>query len=80
MTYNAPGRSGLRQKQLPSNQPTDFQVRVHVLEARKLFGNGSLNPVVKITCGKEIQHTTTQKGTINPIFDEVLSEALIHVP
>ena len=71
VTYNAPGGSSVKHKQLLSNQPTDFQVRVHILEARKLFGNGSINPVVKVTCGKEVQHTSTQKSTINPIFDEV---------
>ena len=71
VTYTAPGGSGVKHKL--SNQPTDFQVRVHVLEARKLLGNGSINPVVKITCGKEVQHTSTQKGTINPMFDEVSS-------
>lgn len=48
----------------------DFQVRVHVLEARKLVGSG-LNPVVKVACGKDIQQTSTQKGTNNPMFDEV---------
>ena len=53
-----------------ANRPVDFQVRVHVLEARRLSGSG-LNPVVKITCGKEIQQTSTQRGTSNPYFDEV---------
>lgn len=61
-------RGGQRQK-LP-NKPTDFQVRVHVLEARKLVGSG-LNPVVKVACGKDIQQTSTQKGTNNPVWDEV---------
>ena len=70
VTYEAPG--GLQvQKKLPSNQPMDFQVRVHVVEARKLFGDGSVNPVVKVACGNEVQHTSTQRGTISPIFDEV---------
>ena len=52
------------------NRLTDFQVRVHVLEARRLVGS-CLNPVVKVVCGKEIQQTSTQKGTNNPFFDEV---------
>ena len=41
-----------------------------MLEARKLVGSG-LNPVVKVACGKDIQQTSTQKGTNNPMFDEV---------
>ena len=47
-----------------------LQVRVHILEARKLIGGG-LNPVVKVVCGKEIKETSTQKGTNNPFWDEV---------
>ena len=47
-----------------------MQVRMHFLEARKLIG-GSLNPVVKVVCGKEIKETSTQKGTNNPFWDEV---------
>jgi len=43
---------------------------MHFLEARKLIG-GSLNPVVKVVCGKEIKETSTQKGTSNPFWDEV---------
>ena len=57
-----------------ADRPVDFQVRVHVLEARRLAGSG-LNPVVKIACGKETQQTSTQRGTNNPYFDEV-SEVL----
>jgi hypothetical protein len=53
-----------------SDRPVDFQVRVHVLEARRLAGS-ALNPVVKIACGKEVQQTSTQRGTTNPYFDEV---------
>ena len=63
------------QQKLP-NKPTDFQVRIHVLEARKLVGSG-LNPAVKVACGKETQQTRTQKGTRNPVFDEV--SALLQV-
>ena len=62
-------RRGAQRQKLP-NKPTDFQVRVHVLEARKLVGSG-LNPVVKVACGKDMQQTSTQKGTNNPVFDEV---------
>ena len=58
-----------QQQKLP-DKPTDFQVRVHVLEARKLVGSNP-NPTVKVACGRHIQQTSTQKGTNNPVFDEV---------
>lgn len=58
-----------QQQELP-DKPTDFQVRVHVLEARKLVGSNP-NPTVKVACGGHIQQTSTQKGTNNPVFDEV---------
>ena len=64
------GRGRGRHGQKIANRPADFQVRVHVLEARRLVGSG-LNPVVKIACGKEMQQTSTRKGTNNPYFDEV---------
>ena len=60
-----------------ADRPIDFQVRVHVLEARRLAGSG-LNPVVKIACGKEMQQTSTQRGTNNPYFDEVSMWCIIH--
>lgn len=47
-----------------------LQVRVHILEGRKLIG-GEVNPVVKVVCGKEIRKTSIQKGTSNPFWDEV---------
>jgi hypothetical protein len=53
-----------------ADKPTDFQVRVHVIEARKLPGGG-LNPVVKVACGQQIKGTSSRKGTNNPFFDEV---------
>lgn len=62
-------RDGHQQELLP-DKPTDFQVRVHVLEARKLVGSNP-NPTVKVACGGHIQQTSTQKGTNNPVFDEV---------
>ena len=60
---------GGQQQELP-DKPTDFQVRVHVLEARKLVGSNP-NPTVKVACGRHIQQTSTQKGTNSPVFDEV---------
>ena len=49
---------------------TSSQVCVHILEARKLAGAG-INPLVKVTCGKEKKWTRARKGTNNPFFDEV---------
>ena len=68
------GRSGKK----ISERPIDFQVRVHVLEARRLAGSG-LNPVVKIACGKEMQQTNTQRGTNDPYFDEVSGLIIIEL-
>lgn len=59
-----------------SDRPVDFQVRIHVLEARRLAGSG-LNPVVKIACGKEMQQTSIQRGTNSPYFDEVISSLAV---
>ena len=47
-----------------------FQVRVHVIEGRKLAGVG-INPLVKVTCGSEVKGTSSRKGTSSPLFDEV---------
>ena len=52
------------------------QVRVHVIEARKLQGGG-LNPVVKVACGQQIKGTSSRKGTNNPFFDEVIQNMVI---
>ena len=41
-----------------------------MIEARKLPG-GNLKPVVKVQCGTVVKGTSVQKGTNNPIFDEV---------
>ena len=54
-----------------------LQVRVHVVEARKLPGV-NLQPVVKVHCGSVIKGTSVQKGTNNPVFDEVLIKWLPH--
>ena len=55
---------------LPPLYCSSLQVRVHVLEARKLLG-GQLNPIVKVVCGNAIKETSSRKGTNNPLFDEV---------
>lgn len=64
-------RAGSQRDKLP-DKPTDFQVRVHVHEARKLVGSG-LNPVVKVKCDNEGKETSTQKGTNSPDFNDVIS-------
>lgn len=46
------------------------QVRVHVIEARKLIG-GQLNATVKIVCGGDIKESATKKGSNNPFWDQV---------
>jgi hypothetical protein len=53
------------------DKPLDFQVRVHVIEARRLFGN-NLKPVVKVTCGQSIKQTSVRKGTNRPYWNETL--------
>jgi hypothetical protein len=52
------------------NKSIDFQVRVHIIEGRQLQG-GNINPMVKVICGDKNQLSTSQKGTINPFFDEL---------
>ena len=46
------------------------QVRVHVIEARKLIG-GQLNATVKVVCGGDIKESATKKGSNNPYWDQV---------
>lgn len=63
-------KKGSQRGALP-NKPTDFQVRAHIHEGRKLVGSG-LNPVTKVICGTEVQETSTQKGTNSPDFNDVI--------
>uniref|UniRef100_A0A4W4DYS2 C2 domain-containing protein n=1 Tax=Electrophorus electricus TaxID=8005 RepID=A0A4W4DYS2_ELEEL len=46
-----------------------FQVNVNVIEAQKLVGV-NINPAVYITMGDEKKHTTTQKSTNCPFYNE----------
>ena len=46
-------------------------MRFHIIEAKKLVG-GNLQPVVKVYCGKDVEQTSTQKGSNNPFWDEML--------
>lgn len=51
---------------------------MHILEARKLIG-GEVNSVVKVVCGEELKHTSVQKGTNNPFWDEVHKSKWTHM-
>ena len=48
-----------------------LQVRVHVIEGRKLVG-GNIKPVVKVICGKDVEETSVQKSTNQPFWDEMV--------
>ena len=50
--------------------PSCDQVRVHVIEARKLIG-GQLNAIVKIVCGGDIKDSAPKKGSNSPFWDQV---------
>ena len=53
------------------NKPTNFQIRVHIHEARKLVGSG-INPVSKVLLSGDVKESSTQKGTNNPTYNDVL--------
>ncbi|XP_065071964.1 myoferlin-like isoform X2 [Rhopilema esculentum] len=57
-----------RQHNLP-DKPTDFQVRIKVIEGRQLAG-ANIHPVVKVTLGKESKQTRVKSATNRPHFDE----------
>ena len=65
----AKNRARAQRKNLP-NKPTNFQIRVHVHEGRKLAGSG-INPVTKVLCGGEVKESSIQKSTNDPDFNEV---------
>ena len=46
-------------------------MRFHIIEAKKLVG-GNLQPLVKVICGKDVETTSTQKGSNNPFWDEMV--------
>ena len=46
-------------------------MRFHIIEAKKLVG-GNLQPSVKVHCGKDVEQTSTQKGSNNPFWNEML--------
>ena len=54
-----------------STKPQDFQLRVHMHEARNLVG-GNLHPVANVSIGKQVKHTRVQRSTAKPKWEEVL--------
>ncbi|XP_065924822.1 myoferlin isoform X7 [Magallana gigas] len=52
-----------------SNKPTDFQIRVKVLEARQLQG-GNIQPVAKVTVANQTKQTRVKKSTNSPSWNE----------
>ncbi|XP_065176222.1 myoferlin-like isoform X2 [Sycon ciliatum] len=51
-------------------KPCDFQVRIHVIEGRKLHG-GNLNPVCNVRVFDQVQPTAVKKSTNAPLFDQI---------
>ncbi|XP_061186415.1 myoferlin-like isoform X3 [Saccostrea echinata] len=52
-----------------STKPTDFQIRVKVIEARQLQG-GNIQPVAKITVANQTKQTRVKKSTNSPCWNE----------
>lgn len=50
--------------------PTFSQVGINIIEAQKLVGV-NINPFVVVKVGEEKRHTTTQKSTNCPFYNEV---------
>ena len=53
------------------NKPTDFQLRIHIIEARKLEGE-FVRALVKVAIGNVVKETSTKYGTNNPFWNETL--------
>ncbi|XP_062590633.1 dysferlin-like [Saccostrea cucullata] len=52
-----------------STKPTDFQIRVKVIEARQLQG-GNIQPVAKVTVANQTKQTRVKKSTNSPCWNE----------
>ena len=55
----------------------DYQIRIHVIEGRKLASKddgGTSDPVTKVTCSltPETRATTVLEKTLNPLWDQTL--------
>ncbi|XP_056005334.1 dysferlin-like isoform X10 [Ostrea edulis] len=52
-----------------STKPTDFQIRVKVIEARQLQG-ANIQPVAKVTVSNQTKQTRVKKSTNSPSWNE----------
>ncbi|EDV22851.1 uncharacterized protein TRIADDRAFT_58489 [Trichoplax adhaerens] len=52
-----------------SKKPQDFQVRIKVIEGRRLVGS-NIKPVVRVNVADQSQQTKVKKRTNKPYFDE----------
>jgi len=57
-----------RQHNLP-DKPTDFQVRIKIVEGRQLAG-ANIHPVVRVSLAKESKQTRVKSATNRPHYDE----------
>jgi len=57
-----------RQHNLP-DKPTDFQVRIKIIEGRQLPG-GNINPTIRVSLGDEVKNTRVKHSTNKPYYDE----------
>ena len=56
------------------NEPVDFQLQVHCIEARRLAGGGgNISPSCVINIGSQTKSTSSVDSSINPVWDEVLT-------
>lgn len=53
------------------NKPTDFQIRIKVVEGRQLSGS-NINPVVRVTVGDQVKQTAVKRSTNRPYYNQTL--------
>ena len=59
-------------RRLP-NEPLDFQLQIHCIEARRLAGGGgNMSPSCAINIGSQTKSTSSVDTSINPVWDEIL--------
>ncbi|XP_066277223.1 dysferlin-like isoform X3 [Branchiostoma lanceolatum] len=64
---------GVARRKLPgnlSNKPMDFQIRIRVLEGRRIAGS-NISPVCKVTVSNQSKQTRVKKSTDSPFYDEL---------
>ncbi|KAI6649404.1 Myoferlin [Oopsacas minuta] len=55
------------------NEPLDFQLQIHCIEARRLSGGGgNISPSCAINIGSQSKSTSSVDSSINPVWDETL--------